>query len=65
MERGLNRIYTGYMKSNLVSGRVLKKLGMKYEGTQREHITKVGKYEDLVLVGLLRSEWLENKNMHT
>ena len=57
VKRGLNRIYTGYMISNLASGRVLGKLGMKYEGTQRQHITKMGEYEDLVLVGLLRSEW--------
>jgi ribosomal-protein-alanine N-acetyltransferase len=57
VERGLNRIYTGYMISNLTSGRVLEKLGMKYEGTQRQHITKLGEYEDLVLVGLLKSEW--------
>jgi RimJ/RimL family protein N-acetyltransferase len=57
-EIGLNRIHTFYMISNLASGRVLDKLGMKIEGTQREHITKLGEYEDLVLVGLLRSEWL-------
>jgi RimJ/RimL family protein N-acetyltransferase len=49
-ERNLNRIYSGYMKSNLASGRVLEKLGMKYEGTQREHITRLGVYEDLILV---------------
>jgi RimJ/RimL family protein N-acetyltransferase len=57
VERGLNRIYTGYMSSNLASGRVLGKLGMVHEGTQRQHTKKLGEYEDLVLVGLLRSEW--------
>jgi RimJ/RimL family protein N-acetyltransferase len=60
-ERNLNRIYTGYMKSNLASGRVLEKLGMKYEGTQREQITMLGEYEDLVLVGLLRKEWVKEE----
>lgn len=57
VERGLNRIHTAYMINNPASGRVLKKLGMVYEGTQRQHITKLGEYEDLVLVGLLRTEW--------
>lgn len=61
LERGLNRIYTGYMSSNLASGRVLEKLGMVYEGTQRQHITRLGEYEDLVLVGILRSEWEKNR----
>ena len=57
VERGLNRIHTAYMISNIASGRVLDKVGMVYEGTQRQHITKLGEYEDLVLVGTLRSEW--------
>ncbi len=57
IEKGLNRVHTGYMSSNLSSGRVLEKLDMVYEGTQRQHITKLGEYEDLVLVGILRSEW--------
>ena len=53
LERGLNRVHTDYMSSNLASWRVLEKLGMVYEGTQRQHITKLGEYEDLVLVGIL------------
>jgi ribosomal-protein-alanine N-acetyltransferase len=56
-ERGLNRLYASYMSSNYASGRVLEKLGMIYEGTQRQHITKLGEYEDLDLVGILKSEW--------
>ena len=61
VERGLNRIHTAYMVSNPASGRVLEKLGMVYEGTQRQHITKLGEYEDLILVGLLRSDWEKSK----
>ena len=61
LERRLNRIYTGYMSSNLASGRVLEKLGMVYEGAQRQHITRLGEYEDLVLVGILRFEWEKNR----
>ncbi len=61
LERGLNRIYTGYMSSNPASGRVLEKLGMVYEGTQRQHITRLAEYEDLVLVGILKSEWEKNR----
>lgn len=60
--RHLNRIHTGYMISNHASGRVLEKLGMVYEGTQRQHITRLGKHEDLILVGLLRSEWIKNQD---
>jgi len=59
--RGLNRVHTGYMRSNYASGRVLEKLGLAYEGTQRQHITRLGKHEDLVLVGILRSEWMKNQ----
>jgi RimJ/RimL family protein N-acetyltransferase len=50
--------------ARVASGRVLEKLGMKIEGTQREHITKLGEYEDLVLVGLQRSEWLKRERRH-
>jgi RimJ/RimL family protein N-acetyltransferase len=49
------------MSSNLASCRVLEKLGMVYEGTQRQHTTRSAEYEDLVLVGILRSEWEKNR----
>ncbi|MEI0737736.1 GNAT family protein, partial [Paenibacillus sp. JTLBN-2024] len=39
------------------SGKVMEKLGMKYEGTLRQHVLKNGEYDDLVYYGLLKDEW--------
>ena len=43
------------------SGRVLMKLGMQQEGLLRRHRRKFGRYEDLVVCGILRSEWQKLK----
>ena len=39
------------------SGRVLAKLGMRYEGCQREHLRKWEQFVDSELYGILRQEW--------
>ena len=57
LNRGLNRIHARYFSRNLASGRVLEKLGMVHEGTQRQHVMKWGVYEDMELMGILRAEW--------
>jgi [ribosomal protein S5]-alanine N-acetyltransferase len=57
---GLHRIFASHFKGNSASGRVLTKLGMGYEGRQREHVFKWGEFIDSELYGLLRSEW-ENR----
>ena len=54
---GLHRIYAAHFGNNPASGRVLRKIGMAYEGTRREHHRKWGEYEDRVEYGLLVSEW--------
>ena len=54
---GLERIYANYMARNPASGRVLAKLGMKEEGLLRRHRRKFGRYEDLIVCGIVRSEW--------
>ena len=54
---GMHRIFATHFKHNPVSGRILKKLGMKYEGCQREHLFKWDQFVDSELYGLLRSEW--------
>ena len=46
-----------YFSRNFASGRVLKKLGMFHEGTQRQHVMKWDVYEDMELMGILRAEW--------
>ncbi|ANY71364.1 GNAT family N-acetyltransferase [Paenibacillus ihbetae] len=58
----LNRVYARYLGKNPASGKVMEKLGMKYEGTLRQHVKKCGKYEDLIYYGLLKNEfYLETK----
>jgi RimJ/RimL family protein N-acetyltransferase len=54
----LNRVYAMHMHRNPASGRVMEKLGMLREGQLRHHIKKWEKYEDVVVYGLLRDEWV-------
>jgi RimJ/RimL family protein N-acetyltransferase len=58
-ELGLNRIYAYYMVRNPASGRVLAKIGMQQEGLLRQRVRKWGVFEDVVLMALLRQEWLQ------
>lgn len=53
----LHRIFASHFKDNTSSGRVLKKVGMRYEGCQREHIRKWAQFVDSELYGILRHEW--------
>jgi [ribosomal protein S5]-alanine N-acetyltransferase len=53
----LHRIFATHFAANTASGRILKKLGMRHEGCQREHFRKWDKFVDLELYGLLRTEW--------
>ena len=53
----LHRIFASHFKHNPASGRILKKVGMKYEGCQREHLLKWDRFVDSELYGLLRREW--------
>jgi [ribosomal protein S5]-alanine N-acetyltransferase len=55
---GLNRIYAHHMVRNPASGRVLVKLGMKPEGVLHQRVRKWGVFEDVVLMALLREEWV-------
>lgn len=54
---GLARIYAQVLAGNTASMRVLEKLGMVQEGTQRRHLRKGRRLHDVVLYGLLREEW--------
>ncbi|MCC5827806.1 MAG: GNAT family N-acetyltransferase [Phycisphaeraceae bacterium] len=56
-ELGLIRIHACHIARNPASGRVMEKLGMRYEGRRRQHVQKWGKCEDLVLFGILEQEW--------
>lgn len=54
---GLHRIFASHFGHNPASGRILKKIGMRYEGCQREHLSKWGQFVDSELYGILRREW--------
>ncbi len=54
---GLHRIFATHFKHNPASGRILKKLGMRHEGCQREHLLKWDQFVDSEMYGLLRKEW--------
>jgi len=54
---GLHRIQASHFSHNSASARVMQKIGMSYEGCRRQHILKWGKFEDLELYGILKSDW--------
>lgn len=56
-EMNLNRIFARHFGNNPASGRVMEKIGMKYEGTLRQHVKKWGEYKDLAYYGLLKEEY--------
>ncbi len=56
--RGLHRIFAQHMTKNGASGRVMEKLGMRYEGLMREHIRKGEEYRDVKVYGVLAREWV-------
>ena len=49
--KGYHRLYARHFASNPASGRVMQKCGMVYEGTLKEHIFKIDRYEDIVHYG--------------
>lgn len=53
---GLNRIYAHHMTRNPPSGRVLERIGMRWEGVLRERVLKWGRFEDVVIYAVLRSD---------
>jgi RimJ/RimL family protein N-acetyltransferase/SAM-dependent methyltransferase len=52
----LNRILARHLTRNPSSGRVMAKLGMRFEGVQRQHVVKWGVPEDLVEYAIVRSD---------
>jgi [ribosomal protein S5]-alanine N-acetyltransferase len=53
----LNRIFAHHFSRNPASGRVMEKIGMKYEGCLRQHVKKWDVYEDMRVYGILKSEY--------
>ncbi len=54
---GLHRILAMHLARNPASGRVMQKIGMRHEGTLREHMLKCGVFETIEYYGMIRSEW--------
>lgn len=53
----VNCIYAFHYSGNEASGRVMQKVGMKYEGTLRQHLKRWDRYFDAVYYAILASEW--------
>lgn len=53
----LNKIEIRFMPSNSRSARVAERLGFKTEGLIRQSSIRNGKLEDIVITGLLKTEW--------
>jgi ribosomal-protein-alanine N-acetyltransferase len=56
-ELNLHKITAAHFTRNPASGRVMQKIGMAYEGMQRQHVCKDGVFEGEVVYGLLADEW--------
>ena len=54
---GLNRIEAHYLAQNPASGKVMEKLGMQREGVLRQYVVKWGVADDIVMYGILSSEY--------
>jgi len=52
----LNRIFAHHFLHNPASGKVLRKIGMRYEGRMHQHVFKWGQFVDLELHAILREE---------
>ena len=59
----LHRVFASHFKHNPASGRILKKLGMRHEGCQREHLCKWDQFVDSELYGILRREWEQDREV--
>lgn len=53
----LHRIHAHHMTANPASGTVLRKLGMRHEGTLRHHTLKWGEFHDVECYGMLVEEY--------
>ena len=53
----LNRVYAYHFTRNPASGRVLEKVGMRYEGCRRQHTKKWGNFEDSIGYGMLKTDY--------
>jgi RimJ/RimL family protein N-acetyltransferase len=55
-EQGLHRIFAEVYDFNIVSMKLLERLGFSYEGRQRHHAFRDGVFVDSVMMGLLATD---------
>lgn len=53
----LNRIHAHHFKRNPASGRVIRAIGILYEGRLRQHLKKWDKFEDVEAYGILKEDY--------
>lgn len=56
-ELNLNRIWAPIMSKNKASSKVLKKVGLIYEGTLKQDVLRWNQYEDVDVYGLIKSDY--------
>lgn len=56
-ELGLHRIHAHHLGSNPGSGRVMQKIGLRYEGRLVGHLLRNDRYEDVELYGLVAADY--------
>ena len=61
-ELGLNKLVSEVLEFNERVVKIKEKCGSKIEGVLRQHIRKGNDYHDVVLMGILRDEWLERRS---
>ena len=60
--RNMRRVYLSVNGNNQRAIRAYRSCGFREEGCLRAHVWNNGEYIDLVIMGLLREEWLELKS---
>ncbi|MEP4770903.1 MAG: GNAT family protein, partial [Roseibium sp.] len=60
---GLNRITSYYREDNHHSRDLVAKIGFQIEGTMRQAWFAEGEFQDMVVVGILKSEWMVRRNV--
>lgn len=61
-ELDLNKIYAAAFKSNPGSWRIMEKIGLKHEGTHKQHVSRSGEFFDLAYYGLVKEDYLKEAN---
>jgi len=61
---GLHRLQGRHFTRNPASGRVMQKLGMRFEGTHRDAFLRWGRFEDVAVYSILAPEWNSSRDTH-